>query len=275
VAAILQAIGLQKVYNPENPTRTVALDGLSFCVDQGEFVSFVGPSGCGKTTLLMTLSCLTEPTGGKILVKDREVAAPPPEMAVVFQDYGRSLFPWRTVLRNVTFGLESKKQLSTADRTEIAMRAIRDVGLAGFEQHYPWQLSGGMQQRVAIARALAYEPDILLMDEPFASVDAQARTELEDLLLGIWEKFSQTILFVTHDIEEAVYLSDRVFVLSARPASIINAMSVDLGRPRDQLATRELPAFWKYRHEIYRIIRQETIRQRADATGAPPGEVRP
>ncbi len=275
MAAILQAIGLQKVYNPTSPNRTVALDGITFRVDPAEFVSFVGPSGCGKTTLLMTLSCLIEPTGGRIVVKNREVTAPPPEMAVVFQDYGRSLFPWRTVMRNVTFGLESKSHVRPGERTEIAMQAIRNVGLAGFEHHYPWELSGGMQQRVAIARALAYEPDILLMDEPFASVDAQSRAELEDLLLAIWEKFSQTILFVTHDIEEAVYLSDRVFVLSARPASILNTLSVELDRPRDQLSTRESPAFWKYRHELYDAIRQQTIRQRGGAAGEAPHEVRP
>jgi len=269
---ILEAIGLQKVYNPDAANRTVALNDISFCVDKGEFASFVGPSGCGKTTLLMNLSCLIPPTGGKILLHNREVTGPPREMALVFQDYGRSLFPWRTVLKNVTFGLEAKKNLSPKDARAIAMRAIESVGLRGFENHYPWELSGGMQQRVAIARAIAYEPEILLMDEPFASVDAQSRAELEDLLLTIWQEFSQTVLFVTHDIEEAIYLSDKVFVLSARPASILSSPRIQLDRPRDQLSTRESPAFWEYRHRIYSAIREETIKQRSGSVPARTGE---
>lgn len=259
--AILEAVDLEKIYNADHANRTVALDRIGFQVEKGEFVSFVGPSGCGKTTLLMVISCLIPPTGGRVLIQNRTVSAPSDEMAVVFQDYSRSLFPWRTVLRNVTFGLEMKR-LRAADARTLALRALESVGLTGFENHYPWQLSGGMQQRVAIARALAYEPSILLMDEPFAAVDAQTRGELEDLLLGLWARFGQTVLFVTHDIEEAVYLSDRVFVLSARPASILDTVEVCLPRPRDQLATRESGEFWKHRHVIYTAVRQQTIQQR-------------
>ncbi|MGH7832699.1 MAG: ABC transporter ATP-binding protein, partial [Candidatus Binatia bacterium] len=172
-----------------------------------------------------------------------------------FQEYNKSLFAWKSVLGNVLFGLEARGKAS-GDARDRARRLIRLVGLDGFERHYPWELSGGMQQRVAIARALAYEPEILLMDEPFGSVDALTRLELEDTLLRIWEDLKTTILLVTHDIEEAIYLSDRIYVLSRRPSKIMQKIAVDLSRPRNQLSTRADATFMELRNEIYRQISQ-------------------
>ncbi len=180
---------------------------------------------------------------------------PPPEMVLVFQDYSRSLYPWLSVLKNVLFALEKKSGMDAPARRELAERMLDAVGLKAFGQHYPWELSGGMQQRVALARALSYQPQVLLMDEPFASVDAQTRTDLEDLLLSLWERFSITILFVTHDIEEAVYLADRVLVLSASPARTVGEFAVGLPRPRDQIATRSSPRFMELRETLYRAIK--------------------
>jgi NitT/TauT family transport system ATP-binding protein len=178
-------------------------------------------------------------------------------MTLIFQDYSRSLFPWRTVLKNVLFVLE-KKNLSKEERIKIAKSALASVYLSGFENHYPWELSGGMQQRVAIARAIAFNPAILLMDEPFASVDAQTRSDLEDTILEIWSSFSQTILLVTHDIEEAIYLADRVLVLSGRPSEIREEIKIDLERPRNQLTTKENKRFIEFRHHIYTLIKEES-----------------
>jgi NitT/TauT family transport system ATP-binding protein len=226
-------------------------------VNKGEFVCIVGPSGCGKTTLLKCVCHLLKPTAGKVFVNDKEIHSPPKEMILIFQDYSRSLFPWRTVLKNVLFVLE-KKDLSKKERMEIAKSALASVYLTGFESHYPWELSGGMQQRVAIARAIAFNPDILLMDEPFASVDAQTRSDLEDTILEIWSRYSQTILLVTHDIEEAIYLADRVLVLSQRPSEIREEIQIDLERPRNQLTTKEDKRFIEYRHYIYTLIKEES-----------------
>jgi NitT/TauT family transport system ATP-binding protein len=194
---------------------------------------------------------------GKVFINEKEIKSPPKEMILIFQDYSRSLFPWRTVLKNVLFVLE-KKALSMKERLEIARSALASVYLTGFENHYPWELSGGMQQRVAIARAIAFNPNIMLMDEPFASVDAQTRSELEDAILEIWNRFSQTILLVTHDIEEAIYLADRVLVLSGRPSEIREEIKIDLERPRNQLATKEDKRFIEYRHHIYTLIKEES-----------------
>jgi NitT/TauT family transport system ATP-binding protein len=190
-------------------------------------------------------------------VNEREINSPPKEMILIFQDYSRSLFPWRTVLKNILFVLE-KKDLSKSERMEIAKSALASVYLTGFENHYPWELSGGMQQRVAIARAIAFNPDILLMDEPFASVDAQTRSDLEDTILEIWSRYSQTILLVTHDIEEAIYLADRVLVLSQRPSEIREEIQIDLERPRNQLTTKEDKRFVEYRRYIYTLIKEES-----------------
>jgi NitT/TauT family transport system ATP-binding protein len=216
-------------------------------------VTIVGPSGCGKTTLLRCVSGLTEPRAGTIRLLGEAVHGVPAGLALVFQDYSRSLFPWMTVRRNVAFPLAGR--VPKRERMARAEESLQTVGLAGVADRYPWQLSGGMQQRVAIARALAYRPSLLLMDEPFASVDAQTRGELEDLLLELRARFSFTVLFVTHDIDESVYVGDRVIVLSPSPARIISDTRVELPAPRDQVGSREHPEFVQRRGEIARLIR--------------------
>ena len=250
---ILEIENLSKSYRQLGGESTPAIGNVTCRVEAGEFVSFVGPSGCGKTTLLMTIAGLIEPTSGRVIVKGKEVKGPPPNLVLVFQEYNKSLFAWRTILGNVRFGLEARGDRSPG--AEAKTRELIDiVGLKGFEKHYPWELSGGMQQRVAIARALAYEPEVLLMDEPFGSLDALTRLELEDTLLRVWAELKTTILFITHDIEEAVYLSDRVWVLSRRPSQIIQELLVEFPRPRNQLATRAEARFMAMRNEIYRQI---------------------
>lgn len=231
-----------------------AISDLSFAARRGEFVSIVGPSGAGKTTLLRCLSGLMRPTEGEVRMAGSRIESVPVELALVFQDYSRSLYPWKTVARNVAFPLKA----AGVPKEEIAIRVAQSlemVGLADFHNYYSWQLSGGMQQRVAIARAIAYRPSVLLMDEPFASVDAQTRSELEDLVLRLRDEIGMTILFVTHDVDESVYLSDRVLVLSASPAHVIADLPVDLPYPRDQITTREDPVFVNLRGEVARLIR--------------------
>jgi NitT/TauT family transport system ATP-binding protein len=257
--SILEVENLSKSYRQAGGDSTAAIQSISFQVNQGEFVSLVGPSGCGKTTLLMCIAGLIAPSAGRVLVKSAGVDGPPRNLVLVFQEYNRSLFAWRTVLGNVLFGVESKRARAAAAE-EKALRLIDLVGLAGFERHYPWELSGGMQQRVAIARALAYEPEVLLMDEPFGSVDAMTRLELEDGLLELWKNLGTTILFVTHDIEEAIYLSDRIYVLGRRPARVIQTLDVRLPRPRNQITTRAEPDFMKLRNEIYRRTTEENAK---------------
>jgi NitT/TauT family transport system ATP-binding protein len=235
---------------------THAIGEVSFAVDDREFVCVVGPSGCGKTTLLKCIAGLLRPSRGEVLLRGRRVTAPPPELALVFQEYSRSLMPWTSVRNNVVLPLRHKK-LARRERTSLVEEALAAVGLTRFIDHYPWQLSGGMQQRVAIARALAYQPSILLMDEPFASVDAQTRGDLEDLVLQVREDFDITILFVTHDIDESVYLADRVVVLTHAPTEVKEIVRVDLPVPRDQIATKELPEFAHLRAHVYRLIKRE------------------
>ncbi|HEY6033744.1 MAG TPA: ABC transporter ATP-binding protein [Kofleriaceae bacterium] len=232
---MLEISGLGKTYG-SGAKAVHAVGDVEFSVDEGEFVCVVGPSGCGKTTLLKCIAGLLRPTRGEVTLRGRRVTGPPEEMALVFQDYSRSLLPWASVRDNVLLPLRHKK-LSRGQRNDLVVEALDAVGLYGFSGHYPWQLSGGMQQRVAIARALAYQPSILLMDEPFASVDAQTRGELEDLVLRVREKYGITILFVTHDIDESVYLADRVVVLTHSPTEVKEIVPVDLPRPRDQITT--------------------------------------
>ena len=251
--AILEVQRLSKSYRQLGGETTVAIENISCQIESGEFVSFVGPSGCGKTTLLMSIAGLTVPSTGKIIVNGREVSGPPPNLVLVFQEFNKSLFAWRSVLGNVRFGLEARR--SRSRDAEIKARSLIDlVGLKGFENHYPWELSGGMQQRVAIARALAYEPEVLLMDEPFGSLDALTRLELEDTLLRLWAELRTTILFITHDIEEAIYLSDRIWVLSRRPSRIVEELRIDFPRPRDQVTTRAEGRFMELRNHIYQGI---------------------
>ncbi|MFS8202758.1 ABC transporter ATP-binding protein [Streptomyces sp. CWNU-52B] len=249
---MLDVSGLKKVYEGSG-RRVEAVRDLTFTVDAGELVCLVGPSGCGKTTLLKCVGGLLTPTAGEVLVEGRRVTGPPPDMAVVFQEYGRSLFPWKRVGENVELPLRQKK-LSAARRRELVADALESVGLADAAGAYPWQLSGGMQQRVAIARALAYEPRVLLMDEPFAAVDAQTRADLEDLVRGLWRQRGITILFVTHDIDEAVYLGERVLILSSSPTVVREQLKIDLPADRDQLHTRVAPRFAELRTHVYEQI---------------------
>jgi NitT/TauT family transport system ATP-binding protein len=206
-----------------------ALDNVSIEVHSREFLCIVGPSGCGKTTLLRMIAGLDRPTSGEIILDGKSVEGPSPDRGMVFQEF--SLFPWRTVVKNVEFGLEIKG-VDEEDRRTIAEEYIELVGLRGFENHYPYELSGGMKQRVAIARALATEPSILLMDEPFGSVDAQTRNVLQEELLEIWKRTKKTILFVTHSVDEAIYLADRVAVMSARPGRLVECYCITIPRPR-------------------------------------------
>jgi NitT/TauT family transport system ATP-binding protein len=240
-----------------------AIDDLSLAVREREFLCVVGPSGCGKTTLLKAIAGLLTPTRGEVLVEGKQVQEPPPGLALVFQEYTRSLMPWLSVRRNVTFPLAARG-LPKAEQARRADEALKEVGLDGFEGKYPWQLSGGMQQRVAIARAVAYQPSVLLMDEPFASVDAQTRADLEDLMLRVQKDTGVTVLFVTHDIDEAVYLGERVAVLSHRPTTVRAEVQVPLAYPRDQLSTRALPEFVELRTRILAMIQAE--RRATDTT---------
>ncbi|MFC0532349.1 ABC transporter ATP-binding protein [Phytohabitans kaempferiae] len=232
-----------------------AIRDISLTVADGEFICIVGPSGAGKTTLLKCMCGLLKSTSGSIQLDGVEISGPPKRVACVFQDYGRSLMPWLTVERNVGLPLKNKVS-SRAERDRRVRSALEQVGLDGFGRQYPWQLSGGMQQRVAIARALAYEPEILLLDEPFASVDAQTRADLEDLVLGVHATSGITMVLVTHDIDEAVYLADRVVVLSARPSTVIETLSVPLPRPRDQVTTKADRRFAELRTRVLTLIRR-------------------
>jgi NitT/TauT family transport system ATP-binding protein len=246
---------LSKTYG-EGEDAVQAIGDLDFQVREKEFVCVVGPSGCGKTTLLKCMSGLLAPTGGEVRLHDEPVDGPPERMALVFQEYSRSLFPWMTARQNVSFPLRRKK-LGEGEATRLVEEAVESVGLTSSVDRYPWELSGGMQQRVAIARALAYQPEILLMDEPFASVDAQTRADLEDLILAVRHQYGVTVVFVTHDIDESVYLGDRVVVLGPSPTSVQEVLDVDLPEPRDQIATKELPEFARLRAHVWRSIKRE------------------
>jgi NitT/TauT family transport system ATP-binding protein len=238
------------------PSGVTAIAEIGFTVSHGEFVALLGPSGCGKSTVLRIVAGLTPPSRGAVSFKGKAVSGPPTGMIYVFQQYTKSLFPWLTVLDNLMFGAESPhartrgKQLGRSE----CMEYLRLVGLDSQAASYPWQLSGGMQQRVAIARALVAQPEVLLMDEPFSALDALSRESLQDLLLRLWSELRITIIFVTHDIAEAIYLSDRIVVLSKAPSTILTTVDVSLERPRDQLATRETPEFLHLRRSLYEMV---------------------
>ncbi|WFE20607.1 ABC transporter ATP-binding protein [Solwaraspora sp. WMMD937] len=251
---LLQVEHLCKVY--ESATGDVeAIGDVSFTMDAGELLCVVGPSGCGKTTLLKCLAGLLRPTSGRVEMHGAPVTGPSPAMAVVFQEYGRSLYPWLTVRGNVELPLRHKR-LSSAARGKLVADALDAVGLGHAARSHPWQLSGGMQQRVAIARAVAYQPEVLIMDEPFAAVDAQTRADLEDLVRELHTSRNMSIVFVTHDIDESIYLGERVLVLSSSPTWVQEDLTVDLPPGRDQINTRALPRFTQLRTHVYDQIQR-------------------
>ncbi|MFG3049326.1 ABC transporter ATP-binding protein [Kitasatospora sp. NPDC048239] len=239
------------------PAAFTALDSVELDVPAGEFIAVVGPSGCGKSTLLDLLGGLTAPTSGEILLGGRPVTGPGPDRSIVFQQY--ALLPWRTAQGNVEFGLEAIG-VPRRQRAARAREYLDLVGLTGFEDRHPHELSGGMKQRVAIARSLAYDPEVLLMDEPFAALDAQTRESLQDELLRIWRSTGKTVVFITHGIEEAVYLGGRVAVLTSRPGRVKEIVAIDLGERSEGQDLRSSPEFARYRHEIWSLLHDEVSR---------------
>jgi NitT/TauT family transport system ATP-binding protein len=244
--------GVAKEYG-SGANSTVALADVTLSARGAEFLSIVGPSGCGKTTFLRCIAGLTDLTGGELLVGGKSVAGPPDGVAMVFQHFG--LLPWKTVYDNAAFGLAMANAPAAHIRERVG-HYLDLVGLGGFERHYPYQLSGGMQQRVGLVRALAIDPAILLMDEPFAALDAMTKAALQDELLQVRDQTGSSIVFVTHDIEEAVYLGDRVAVIRGAPGRIERTVAVDLPKPRDQVATRQLPKFLELRYLLHQAIGQ-------------------
>jgi len=232
----------------------VALDGLDLDVHDGEILTVVGPSGCGKSTVLDLVSGLSTPSGGTVEIDGRRVTGPGLDRGVVFQQY--TLLPWRTAVGNIEFALEAVGGRSKAERKRVAREYLELVGLTEFADRYPHELSGGMKQRVAIARSLSYEPEVLLMDEPFGALDAQTRERLQEELVQIWRRTGTTIIFITHDIDEAVFLGQRVAVMSTRPGRIIEVLNVVLDRTSDEADLRSSAQFAKYRHQIWEHLRQ-------------------
>jgi NitT/TauT family transport system ATP-binding protein len=253
---MLEVRQLSKVFFEQNDPRKpalVALYNVSLTVRRNEFISLLGPSGCGKTTLIRIIAGLLASDRGEVLVENRPVTGPGRDRCMVFQQFG--LLPWRTVLANVEFALEIDG-VSREERAAVARRYLDLVGLNGFEHYYPHQISGGMQQRVGIARALSKQPDILLMDEPFGAVDAQTREQLQEELLKIWGQTDTTVIFVTHSIDEAIYLSDRVIVMQARPGRVKEEFSVDLPRPRWEGDVKADPRFAQLRARLRDSLRE-------------------
>lgn len=234
--------------------QTQALGKIDLAVREGEFMAIVGPSGCGKSTLLQIAAGLTMPTRGIVEFNGQAVTAPPPGIVYLFQQYGKSLFPWRTVLDNVAFAVEHRPGMRRDTARASSRRYLEMVGLADFAGHFPAQLSGGMQQRVTIARALAAQPRVLLMDEPFSSVDALTRLELHAIVQDLWQQHGFTAVLVTHDADEAVFLADRIVVLSPRPSHVVRVLETGLPRPRDRLETPELPRYLALRHELLAML---------------------
>ncbi|RFA11262.1 ABC transporter [Subtercola boreus] len=260
--------GVTKRYDSAKGSK-LALTETSFTIREKEFVTIVGPSGCGKSTLLMMMAGLLPTSSGTIRLGENLVTGPADGLAVVFQEYSRSLFPWMTVEKNLAMATIADR-LPKAVVAERIARALHSVGLEGSGKQYPWQLSGGMQQRVAIARAVVAEPRVLLMDEPFAAVDAQTRADLEDLVLRIRDEYDVTVALVTHDIDESVYLGDRVLVLGANPGRVMADIAVTLPSPREQVATKRLPAFAELRSDVFELVMRPKQTASSAATAAAP-----
>ena len=250
----LESQGIRlEYYQPRTKTALLALDDVSLRVMDGEFVSIVGPSGCGKSTFLNIVDGLLPATAGRIMLDGTAVSKPGPDRAVVFQD--ASLLPWRTVMGNVVYGLQCQG-VNPREARARALHFIDMVGLHGFEHHYPYELSGGMQQRVNLARALVMDPQILLMDEPFAALDAQTREVMQEELLNIWVRAKKTVLFITHQINEAIYLSDRVIVFTSRPGRVKQTLPVNIERPRKLVVKRD-PRFHQLEDDVWTLIEDE------------------
>ncbi|RLL44895.1 ABC transporter ATP-binding protein [Oceanobacillus piezotolerans] len=261
--------GVSKVFRlrdsqKKNATREfTAVKDLNFTVKDGEFLTVVGPSGCGKSTLLDMLGGLIKPTTGRVLLNGTPIEGPGLERGVVFQQY--ALFPWKTALANIEFGLEAKK-VPKKERQEKAQEYLALVGLSEFAYRYPHELSGGMKQRVAIARSLAYDPEVLLMDEPFAALDAQTRESLQEELLQIWEKTKKTIVFITHGIDEAVYLGQRVAVMTSRPGTLKGMIDISFDSRTEEGDLRSTPEFTVARHQVWTLLSEEVNKTRYKET---------
>ena len=236
--------------------ETTALEKTSFTISEGEFVTILGPSGCGKSTVLRIVAGLEEATSGSVLLDGQEINGPGPDRGMVFQSY--TLYPWLNVKDNITFGLKLQG-ISQKERDDTARHYLQLIGLEGFEKHYPIQLSGGMKQRVAIARALANDPKILLMDEPFGALDAQTRNIMQEVLLKAWDESKKTILFITHDVEESIFLADSVYVMTSRPGRLKKKVPIALERPRD-FSVKGTVEFAQYKEELLSLIRDESLK---------------
>lgn len=241
--------GLSKSYGRSDP----CLADISLEIDESTFVSILGPSGCGKSTLLRIVAGLLSPSTGIVTFDGDRIAEPHPQMVYVFQQYTKSVLPWQSVLQNATFGLRHRTKLSKSDQSQVAMHMLERVGLSAVKDKYPYELSGGMQQRLALARALACKPRVLLMDEPCSNVDAITKAGLQDLILDVWTDFRPTVLFVTHDVDEAAYLSQRILVMSAPQGRVVADMDVGLPYPRTQLETRKDPRYIEVRDSAYHL----------------------
>ncbi|EGO64375.1 ABC transporter ATP-binding protein [Acetonema longum] len=244
---------VSKTFNADRHTVT-ALENTNFTVQANQFITILGPSGCGKSTILKVIAGLEDPSGGQVILDGRQIHGPGKDRGMVFQSY--TLFPWLTVKENIEFGLDVAGK-SKAERTEVSQYYLEKIGLKGFEEAYPRSLSGGMKQRVAIARALANDPQVLLMDEPFGALDAQTRTVMQELLLDVWEESHKTILFVTHDVDEAIFMGDVVYVMTARPGKIKAAIDVPLDRPR-KYDVKVSDIFVDIKKELLELIREES-----------------
>lgn len=254
ISQILKTFPAKKIAGQPTPPDFIAVDHINLEVKAGEFMVIVGPSGCGKSTLLDLLAGLTTPTSGQILLDQKPITGPALDRGIVFQQY--ALFPWLTALGNIEFGLEAKG-VGKLERRQTAEHFLHLVGLKGFEQHYPNELSGGMKQRVAIARSLAYNPDVLLMDEPFAALDAQTRETLQAELLRIWRSSGKTIIFITHSIDEAIYLGQRVAIMTSRPGRIKQVIDIPEALRSQSDDVRSTAAFGQLRHQIWTLLRDE------------------